>query len=95
MADAASPSRPVYSKPAPKLPKLLFNPAQLQPKENEINGQGGESGDPNLVTQTVYGFLDFVTTIGNTVMVFTPQTKKGTNIFPKKIIVQTKKLIGN
>lgn len=84
MADAASPSRPVYSKPAPKLPKLLFNPAQLQPKENEINGQGGESGDPNLVTQTVYGFLDFVTTIGNTVMVFTPQTKKGTNIFPKQ-----------
>jgi hypothetical protein len=29
------------------------------------------------VTQTVYGFLDFVTTIGNTVMIFTPQTKKG------------------
>ncbi|XP_050299001.1 uncharacterized protein LOC126737935 isoform X2 [Anthonomus grandis grandis] len=30
--------------------------------------------DLNLVTQTVYGFLDFTTTIGNTVMVFSPQS---------------------
>lgn len=30
--------------------------------------------DPNVVTQTVYGFLDFTTTIGNTVMVFSPQS---------------------
>ncbi|XP_060531660.1 uncharacterized protein LOC132705212 isoform X2 [Cylas formicarius] len=28
----------------------------------------------NLVTQTVYGFLDFTTTIGNTVMIFSPQS---------------------
>lgn len=28
----------------------------------------------HLVTQTVYGFLDFTTTIGNTVMVFSPQS---------------------
>nr|CAH7764080.1 unnamed protein product [Callosobruchus chinensis] len=28
----------------------------------------------SLVTQTVYGFLDFTTTIGNTVMVFSPQS---------------------
>lgn len=27
-----------------------------------------------LLTQTVYGFLDFTTTIGNTVMVFSPQS---------------------
>lgn len=27
-----------------------------------------------LVTQTVYGFLDFTTTIGNTIMVFSPQS---------------------
>lgn len=27
-----------------------------------------------LVTQTVYGFLDFTTTIGNTVMIFSPQS---------------------
>jgi len=26
------------------------------------------------ITQTVYGFLDFTTTIGNTVMVFMPQS---------------------
>lgn len=30
---------------------------------------------PDLqITQTVYGFLDFTTTIGNTVMVFMPQS---------------------
>lgn len=28
----------------------------------------------NLITQTVYGFLDFTTTIGNTVMIFSPQS---------------------
>ncbi|XP_059608924.1 uncharacterized protein LOC132256494 [Phlebotomus argentipes] len=28
----------------------------------------------NYVTQTVYGFLDFTTTIGNTVMLFSPQS---------------------
>lgn len=27
----------------------------------------------DYVTETVTGFLDFVTTIGNTVMIFTPQ----------------------
>ncbi|XP_046865897.1 uncharacterized protein LOC6639973 [Drosophila willistoni] len=31
-------------------------------------------GEPALLTQTVYGFLDFTTTIGNTVMVFSPQS---------------------
>ncbi|KAJ2950424.1 hypothetical protein O0L34_g8666 [Tuta absoluta] len=29
---------------------------------------------PAFLTQTVYGFLDFTTTIGNTVMVFSPQS---------------------
>ncbi|XP_011311383.1 mucin-2 isoform X2 [Fopius arisanus] len=38
-----------------------------------------ESNDPeanksDFITQTVYGFLDFTTTIGNTVMVFSPQS---------------------
>lgn len=28
----------------------------------------------NFLTQTVYGFLDFTTTIGNTVMVFSPHS---------------------
>jgi hypothetical protein len=30
--------------------------------------------DNDFITQTVYGFLDFTTTIGNTVMVFSPQS---------------------
>lgn len=34
----------------------------------------------NYVTQTVYGFLDFTTTIGNTVMVFSPQSAQPTGI---------------
>ena len=37
---------------------------------------GGEDG---YVTKTVTGFLDFVTTVGNTVMVFTPQAGVGKN----------------
>jgi hypothetical protein len=31
------------------------------------------SGKTSLVTKTVTGFLDFVTTIGDTVLIFTPQ----------------------
>lgn len=38
---------------------------------NPILSDGGT--DP-YITQTVYGFLDFTTTIGNTVMVFSPQS---------------------
>lgn len=34
----------------------------------------------DFVTQTVYGFLDFTTTIGNTVMVFSPQSAPPGNI---------------
>ncbi|CAH2237270.1 flocculation protein FLO11 isoform X2 [Pararge aegeria] len=34
----------------------------------------GEGPANNFLTQTVYGFLDFTTTIGNTVMVFSPQS---------------------
>lgn len=44
---------------------------------------------PNLVTQTVYGFLDFTTTIGNTVMVFSPQSAPP----PGKSLQKTKKII--
>lgn len=32
------------------------------------------AADNDFITQTVYGFLDFTTTIGNTVMVFSPQS---------------------
>ncbi|CAK1551974.1 unnamed protein product [Leptosia nina] len=36
---------------------------------------GVTTGNPaNFLTQTVYGFLDFTTTIGNTVMVFSPHS---------------------
>ena len=35
----------------------------------------------DFITQTVYGFLDFTTTIGNTVMVFSPQSAPPGNIF--------------
>jgi hypothetical protein len=39
--------------------------AAIQQQQNEA---------VELLTQTVYGFLDFTTTIGNTVMVFSPQS---------------------
>lgn len=35
----------------------------------------------NFVTQTVYGFLDFTTTIGNTIMVFSPQSAAAPGLF--------------
>jgi Putative sperm flagellar membrane protein len=41
------------------------------------------TSDPNQVTQTVYGFLDFTTTIGNTVMVFSPQSSPAAVPEPK------------
>lgn len=44
-----------------------------------------ESTQGNYVTQTVYGFLDFTTTIGNTVMVFSPQSSA--EIIPGELII--------
>ncbi|CAG9819962.1 unnamed protein product, partial [Phaedon cochleariae] len=54
----------------------------------------------NYVTQTVYGFLDFTTTIGNTVMVFSPQSaavaaplglsKQSTENTSSKNVIETK-----
>lgn len=50
----------------------------------------------DLVTQTVYGFLDFTTTIGKTVMVFSPQSAPSLDIsalLPNKVdIIKTKPL---
>lgn len=37
--------------------------------------------DDGLSTQTIYGFLDFTTTIGNTVMVFLPSSVPSTGRF--------------
>ncbi|XP_076636870.1 uncharacterized protein LOC143349470 isoform X2 [Colletes latitarsis] len=47
----------------------------------------------DFITQTVYGFLDFTTTIGNTVMVFSPQSAPSDGEKGKKSsgsIIQTK-----
>ncbi|KAK4886954.1 hypothetical protein RN001_003225 [Aquatica leii] len=49
---------------APIVISLLAATACIQPSSAQVP----------LVTQTVYGFLDFTTTIGNTVMVFSPQS---------------------
>jgi len=73
-------NRPVFYKPSPK-PKVVLKPPQSLLKKEEVPKKDDdgpkEEEEVTRVTQTVYGFLDFVTTIGNTVMVFTPQTKKG------------------
>ncbi|GAB0086900.1 uncharacterized protein DMENIID0001_011120 [Sergentomyia squamirostris] len=42
--------------------------------EQEIQATPTSQQTINYVTQTVYGFLDFTTTIGNTVMLFSPQS---------------------
>nr|CAD7458451.1 unnamed protein product [Timema tahoe] len=45
-----------------------------------------------LLTQTVYGFLDFTTTIGNTVMVFSPQSAppEGETKPPQSSVIETR-----
>ncbi|KAL5286293.1 hypothetical protein ACFFRR_007746 [Megaselia abdita] len=52
--------------------------------------------DDGLSTQTIYGFLDFTTTIGNTVMVFLPSSVPSTEPPPppttEKIVINTKPL---
>ncbi|CAG7831134.1 unnamed protein product [Allacma fusca] len=82
-------SRPVYSKPAPPKPKVVLPklPTSVATSQAKNNKEG--KADPNLVTQTVYGFLDFVTTIGNTVMIFTPQTKKAELVKPSSSVELT------
>ncbi|XP_034654109.1 uncharacterized protein LOC117892158 [Drosophila subobscura] len=52
-------------------------------------------GENELLTQTVYGFLDFTTTIGNTVMVFSPQSSPHFELKPNNTnniinIIETK-----
>lgn len=47
-----------------------------------VQNDGHATQSPSdLVTQTVYGFLDFTTTIGNTVMVFSPQSAPPPGLF--------------
>ncbi|XP_018569103.1 uncharacterized protein LOC108909279 isoform X2 [Anoplophora glabripennis] len=49
-------------------------PVFIKPDGAPIAIQPTATKQGNYVTQTVYGFLDFTTTIGNTVMVFSPQS---------------------
>lgn len=62
-----------------------MNPEAAAAQSVAIQQQQNEAVE--LITQTVYGFLDFTTTIGNTVMVFSPQSAlagtkiKGTQTF--------------
>ncbi|XP_014479867.1 PREDICTED: uncharacterized protein LOC106747099 [Dinoponera quadriceps] len=44
------------------------------PEEAAAPAVESASTNNDFITQTVYGFLDFTTTIGNTVMVFSPQS---------------------
>ncbi|XP_065335533.1 myb-like protein U isoform X2 [Cloeon dipterum] len=48
--------------------------AQVYVNPDAVQSSSSSSTAGDLVTQTVYGFLDFTTTIGNTVMVFSPQS---------------------
>ncbi|KAF5297983.1 hypothetical protein FQA39_LY11858 [Lamprigera yunnana] len=50
----------------------LGEPIYINPASVEASIQAASTHA--FVTQTVYGFLDFTTTIGNTVMVFSPQS---------------------
>ena len=45
-----------------------IEPLQQSPSNNNNNN------NDDFITQTVYGFLDFTTTLANTVMVFSPQS---------------------
>jgi hypothetical protein len=51
---------------------VYVNPEAAAAQSVTIQQQQNEAVE--LLTQTVYGFLDFTTTIGNTVMVFSPQS---------------------
>jgi hypothetical protein len=51
---------------------VYVNPQAAAAQSVAIHQRQNEAVE--LLTQTVYGFLDFTTTIGNTVMVFSPQS---------------------
>jgi len=48
--------------------------------EDAISAIESAATNNDFITQTVYGFLDFTTTIGNTVMVFSPQSAPPGNV---------------
>ncbi|KAG5888510.1 hypothetical protein JTB14_018441 [Gonioctena quinquepunctata] len=75
-------------------------PVFINPNNAPIAVQTASANPGNVVTQTVYGFLDFTTTIGNTVMVFSPQSaaipeppKVISNDISSNIVIETKPLV--
>ena len=53
----------------------LSGPVNINPNAASSSFESETQNEPGeRITQTVYGFLDFTTTIGNTVMVFSPQS---------------------
>lgn len=68
----ASSGGPVYVNPN----HVVVQPAAaVEPVAAVVAVQPTQVAQPvAMLTQTVYGFLDFTTTIGNTVMVFSPQS---------------------
>lgn len=54
----------------------LSGPVYINPNaaSSSFESETTQNEPGERITQTVYGFLDFTTTIGNTVMVFSPQS---------------------
>lgn len=62
--------------------EVVETPSTLQSSKSEIiqvDDHFKSSKPKVLATETVTGFLDFVTTIADTVLIFTPQIGKGLN----------------
>ena len=58
-------------------PEGSFHGVNEAPIPTRIRGNNQLHGNVKLVTKTVAGFVDFVTTVGNTVMIFTPRVNGG------------------
>ena len=52
---------------------LIFSVSLSSGTPDAINVADDQLTNEQLTTQTVFGFGDYITTIGNTVMLFTPQ----------------------
>ena len=58
---------------------LIFSVSLSSGTPDAINVADDQLTNEQLTTQTVFGFGDYITTIGNTVMLFTPQGGQKTN----------------
>lgn len=77
-------------------------PVFINPEKAAEAAQIAQSDNQEIqVTQTVYGFLDFTTTIGNTVMIFSPQSAaalvipetKPVNEITSNNVIETKPIV--